>query len=956
MLKVRADGLVRKTGIKEPQVAPSIAIPTGTGPEWVSYRYVYRDSTTQAISNPSPESVPQIVPQTSSSASESAATGGTINPNILVNSSQYQGNGSQIRTVGSVSAGVLTDYIEVRNFGLSIPSGVNIDGVSIAWNWQGQYAGTGVVANAALFYQGTILGETKSPGIQNQQTATTGTQGGGSDPWGAILTTDIVNDTTFGFGVQVLTEESGGSDRSFFNSFTITVYYTNTSATGTATPSLDPQVDTIDVYRQGPGLDNFTYTLSVPNSSPSFTDTASDLSLATNPILSYQNYEPFPSIDLPQSGTVNVLAVNQDVTGISILTAGAGQTDGTYNIPSTGGGGTGAVVQIVISGGAIATSPAPFVVNPGSGFTSVPTFPLTYGGTPGTLGATIGPTAPGVSNVEWVSGSQFNVRWLPGTIILLGQAGSNSLVAYVLYNRPSSTTLMSVYTTSSSNTGFISFAYPPAGTGVNFQIAAPDLAAEPSPVIWGPTPDNAGSFYFGLDPNNPGDLVWSLGNNFDSASDSNRMYVTSPSEMLMNGTVTSELSTVFSTERFWLIYPNFSDAVAAVTGTLGQQWSLVQSASTRGLYMRYAIASQGSLIGWRAKDGIFLSQGGGPEKEISGQIYNLFPHGQPEAPSAVVVGNNTVFPPDDTKPDAQTITMVPGYLFYDYQDITGTPQTLVYDMEAKGWSVDVTNPVANCHAHPVEANQILVGCVDGTVRAFDNAGTETGTAIVATGSQNGGSSRTTKRIGGVFLRALATAAITPQFWANRYGTQITGTAPATLGTNAAEADYLVDFTAATGADVLDLACQFSFALGSGNWLKELQYDWTEIPEQIVAWRTGMKSYGLDGWLSVPWIRFAYASTTIVNLSIITDQGAITTIAVPSSGGAPAKYFSWLPPTVGGVSSKFKLLEWVADAGGAPWTCYAADIEFPIGQWGRTSPFKIIRPFSGKGFGAVESST
>jgi hypothetical protein len=293
MLKVRADGLVRKTGIKEPQVAPSIAIPTGTGPEWVSYRYVYRDSTTQAISNPSPESVPQIVPQTSSSASESAATGGTINPNILVNSSQYQGNGSQIRTVGSVSAGVLTDYIEVRNFGLSIPSGVNIDGVSIAWNWQGQYAGTGVVANAALFYQGTILGETKSPGIQNQQTATTGTQGGGSDPWGAILTTDIVNDTTFGFGVQVLTEESGGSDRSFFNSFTITVYYTNTSATGTATPSLDPQVDTIDVYRQGPGLDNFTYTLSVPNSSPSFTDTASDLSLATNPILSYQNYEPF---------------------------------------------------------------------------------------------------------------------------------------------------------------------------------------------------------------------------------------------------------------------------------------------------------------------------------------------------------------------------------------------------------------------------------------------------------------------------------------------------------------------------------------------------------------------------------------------------------------------------------------------------------------------------------------
>jgi hypothetical protein len=370
--------------------------------------------------------------------------------------------------------------------------------------------------------------------------------------------------------------------------------------------------------------------------------------------------------------------------------------------------------------------------------------------------------------------------------------------------------------------------------------------------------------------------------------------------------------------------------------------------------MRYAIASQGSLLGWRAKDGIFLSQGGGPEKEISGQIYNLFPHGQPEAPSAVVIGNNTVYPPDDTKPNVQTIAMVPGYLFYDYQDITGTPRTLVYDMEAKGWSVDVTNPVANCHAHPVEANQILVGCVDGTVRAFDNAGTETGTAVISTGSQNGGSSRTTKRIGGVFLRALAASAITPQFWANRYGAQITGALPATLGTAAAEADYFADFTAATGADVLDLACVFSFALGSGNWLKELQYDWTEIPEQIVAWRTGMLSYGLDGWLHIPCLRFAYQSTTNVTLKLITDQGATATLTIPSSAGVPAKYFTWVPPIAGGVSMKFRMLEWVADAGGTPWTVFSGDIEVAIGPWNRTKGYQTLRPF--KAVGGIPQST
>jgi len=952
MLKVRADGLVRKTGIKEPQSAPVIEMTTGTSNNWVSYRYVYRDSTTGAKSNPSPESAPLITPLTSVSGQVTASEYAT---NMNYNTNQYEYNDykgvPQIRTTGSVAAGTVTDYVWAYGFGLDVPitdsngNAVSISGVTVVLNWMGQYAGTGFAENVALYYRGSILGSAKSPGTENSQSATNLTQGGASDSWGAILSPDIVNDPSFGFGVQILTEESGGSDRSFLYSFTVTVYYSTIAATGTCASSTDPQVDTIDVYRQTQGLDNFTFVLSVPNSSPSFDDNLTDLSLASNPTISYSNYEPFPSIDLPRSGTCNISDVNQEVTGISILTAGSSQTDGTYNINSTGGGGTGAIVQIVISTGVITTAE---VTHRGSGYTSEPSFIVpTTAGTKGTLASSISPTVPIAPNIQWVSGDPFNIRWLPGTIILIQRPDSNSSTSYQLYNRPTDATHLVAYTSTTSSTGFITYGWPPAATGARWQIAEPDLAAEPSPVIWGPTPDNAGSFYFGLDPNNPGDLVWSLGNNFDSASDSNRMYVCSPSEKLMNGTVTSELSTVFSTERFWLIYANFSDAVAAVTGTLGKQWSLVQSASTRGLYMRYAIASQGSLIGWRAKDGIYLSQSGGPEKEISGQIYNLFPHGQPEAPSPVAIGGNTVYPPDDTKPNAQTITMVPGYLFYDYQDANGNPLTLVYDMDAKGWSVDITNPVANCHSHPVEVNQILMGCVDGTVRAFDNAGTETGTAIIATGSQNGGSPRTTKRIGGVFLRALAASAITPQFWANRYGSQITGFAPAALGMAAAEADYFTDFTAATGADVLDLACVFSFALGSGNWLKEWEPDWTQIPEQIVAWRTGMLSYGLDGWLHIPWLRFAYQSTTNVTLKLITAQGATATLTIPSSAGVPAKYFTWVPPIAGGVSMKFRMLEWVADAGGTPFIVFGADNECAIKPWGSTKGYVTLKPFRKK---------
>ena len=951
MLKTDSLGNCYKMGIREPQSAPVVTVGTGTGPNWVTYRYVYRAApvggssatpvATGATSNPSPESAPQVLPQSSDSDNQTAATGSTINPNVTYNTTQYEGNSNQIRTAGGVSPGTLTDFIIIQNFGLSVPSGVNIDGIQVSINWQGQYAGTGILANVALYYQGVIYGQPKSPGDQNQQTATTATQGGGSDLWGANITPLIANDTTFGFGVQILAQESGGSDRSFINSFTITVYYTTFSNTGTCTPSTDPQVNTIDVYRQTPGLDNFTYTLSVPNSSPSFVDTLSDLTIANNPILNFNNYEPFPSIDLPRSGTCNVTAVSEQVSNISIIDPGASQTDGTYTIPSSGGGGTGATVQIVIAGGIITTAS---VLTSGSGYTSAPTFPVSEGGTPGVLAASISPIIPLGANVTSVSGDPFNVRWLPGTVILIQNPGTNTSTAYLLYNRPSSSTALTAYTTVTTDTGFISFGFPPAGTGLTWQIAEPDLAAQPSPVIWGPTPDSGGGvFMMGLDPLNPGDLLTSMGNNFDSAPQSQRLGVCSPSEGLVNGIVTSELHVVFSPERFWLLYPNFSDAVATVTGTTGPLWVPVQAASTRGLFMTYALHGLGSLLAWRAKDGIFISQGGGPEQDISANIYNLFPHGEPEPPSPVVVGGYTIYPPDDTKPNAQTITCVPGYIFYNFQDTSGTPRTLVYDMEAKGWVVDAYTPTVNCHALATGVNQILCGCTDGTIRAFDSAGTEVQTAAIITRSENKGSTRIVKRVGGVFVRAVAASAITLAFWANRLQTAITGFSPSTAGTASGEADYLTDFTSAANADVKDLACQFSWPIVSGNILSEWQPDWTFLPAAVIGWKTGLLSYG-PSWGHVEWINLAYQSTAAVTLVMTPDNGSPVTLSFPSTAGKQVKQFLTFSP------NKFKIVGWTANSS-EPFTISAQDCEVMFSGWGYKSG--TIKPFQA-GWGPVST--
>jgi hypothetical protein len=942
MLKVRSDGTCYKVGIKEPQTAPIVNVSSAASPYWVTYRYLYRSKITGALSNPSPESVPIQVELASQAGSY------TMDPSyatyITYNTSQYEPavSDTQLRTKG-IPSGTLTDYIIAKDLpGLvgTVPTGSQVTGVSVSITWNGQNNGTGVLANVALFYQGAVIGQIKSPGTINTQTIQTTVQGGASDVWGAILTPDVVNDSTFGFGIQVLTEQSGSTNRSFFYTFTITVYYANFSATGTCTLSLDPQVDTIDVYRQTPGLDNFTYTLSIANSgSGSFTDTLSDLTIANNPILNYNNYEPFPSIDLPRSGTCNVLGVSEEVTAVGTVSPGSGQTPGTYPISAVGGGGTGAVVTVVIDGsGIISTSTPPVVTHPGSGYTSVPTFPLTFGGTPGTVSATISPILPLVPNVVWVSGDIFNVRWLPGTAILIADS-TGSQIGYLLYNRPSDTTHMLVYNTTTTDTGFITFGFPPAGTGLTWQIIAPDLAAEPSPVIWGPTPDSGGgSFMMGLDPLNPGDLLTSTGNNFDSAPSSQRLYICSPSEGLVNGIVTSELHVVFSPERFWLLYPNFSDAVATVTGTTGPLWTPVQAAATRGLFMRYALGGLGALLAWRAKDGIFISQGGGPEQDISANIYNLFPHGEPEGPSPVVIGDKTIYPPDDTKPKAQTVTCVPGYIFYNYQDTTGTPRTLVFDMEAKGWVVDAYTPQVNCHALPVGINQILVGCTDGTIRAFDTASTESQTAVIITRSENKGSTRIVKRVGGVFLRAVAASAITLAFWANRIQTAITGFAPGVTGTGASESDYLVDFTSATNADVKDLACEFSWSITSGNILSEWQPDWTFLPAAVIGWKTGLLSYG-PGWGHVEWINLAYQSTAAVTLVMTPDNGSPITLTFPSTGGAQVKQFLTFPP------NKFKIVGWTANSS-QPFTIYAGDTSVMFAAWGIKSG--SIKPFEGWG--------
>lgn len=361
----------------------------------------------------------------------------------------------------------------------------------------------------------------------------------------------------------------------------------------------DPQVDKVDYYRQDSGLANYTYVATGPNTNPPtpITDTLTDLEAADNQIMDTDDFEPFPSIDVPQSGIVNVSG--------NVLT--------------------------------------------------------------------------------WVSGDQFNIRWLAGTVI---EIGSPTQLAYSAVCRPSSATSWS-FTDSPVAI--------PDGTNLVFNIPEPILAAQPLAYLFGPT-DNI-NFEFGVgDPLRPGTLYWCKGSNLDSAPDTNQLDVTDPSEPLVNGAMSFGLGAVFSIRRAWIIEPNFYNATATAQGVSGTTWSLQATQINRGLFIPRCIAvAGGGTIFFRVDDGIHVSIGGLSSKSITDDVlYPLFPH-EGSLPSPITRNGVRVYPPDDTQPQSQKFAFQNGYLYYDYgYDFSGTIVTettfIPEDAESEGDGSPWQNP------------------------------------------------------------------------------------------------------------------------------------------------------------------------------------------------------------------------------------------------------------------------
>ncbi len=262
------------------------------------------------------------------------------------------------------------------------------------------------------------------------------------------------------------------------------------------------------------------------------------------------------------------------------------------------------------------------------------------------------------TSVTHVSGDLFNTSWAPDTLITVNGFTTQ------LYRSPTSTTRLEVV----DNVG--------SGTGVPFSLPSPTLLSTPLPVLFG-GPINNIWFHFGCgDPNNPGTLHWTHGNDPDASSDVNTIIVTSASEPLLNGWIDDGIPYVFSSKRLYRILPVFS-ALAT--------FQVVETSCTRGLWTRWGFVPhpEGGAFFIR-KDGIWFTRGGSDAILVTQPDLGVL-FGQDGTDAEAIRNLNPI---DFASTNRLRLAIVGRLLYFDYVDTVDEGHTLVMDLRTRAWTPD----------------------------------------------------------------------------------------------------------------------------------------------------------------------------------------------------------------------------------------------------------------------------
>jgi hypothetical protein len=293
-------------------------------------------------------------------------------------------------------------------------------------------------------------------------------------------------------------------------------------------------------------------------------------------------------------------------------------------------------------------------------------------------------------------GDNFNVQWVRGSQIIINGK------LYSFYTNPTSTTRVEI----NENGG--------TQTNVSWQMPEPLLDSQGLPAVFGPYSGASGEFFFGVgDPTNPGFLVWTNGNDPESASDVNFLELCSPSERLMNGVVHDGIVFCFSDKRSWRILPSFT---GGDTGG-GSSFYPQETGMGKGMGARYGITHGDRGIFFLSHDGVYRTDGNVLESLTDDSIGPLFRKDGTNVTIGVPVSAI-----DFTQEDEISLTYSYEGLYLNYKGIDTLRYTLYYSFLTQGWTVDQspTFPIIKVFREVQSAtvDNLILGCETGRVRSF----------------------------------------------------------------------------------------------------------------------------------------------------------------------------------------------------------------------------------------------
>jgi hypothetical protein len=152
---------------------------------------------------------------------------------------------------------------------------------------------------------------------------------------------------------------------------------------------------------------------------------------------------------------------------------------------------------------------------------------------------------------------------------------------------------------------------------------------------------------------------------------------------------------------------------------------------------------------------------------------------------------------------------------------------------------------------------------------------------------------------------------------------------------------ILDFNDSDGLLARDLGTIFEWPTVAGTILDVWQPSIIPLDDDVyqrMSFHFLMKSLGLTGWGHLREINLAYLSNAPLTLLLTFDQWPPITLTVPSSNGSEIKQKIVVPP------NKFKLVECFVSSP-LPWKLWGSDVQFKIGEWGRTGPYKVMKPLA-----------